>query len=317
MPSTIYIDSSVGSNDLNTYAPLDTLPCEVVSFESMSLGGDVMFTGNGPPTSTNNTPIIMIGIEVKSLDDLIQSLQSNRLTSHQIPGMIASGYHANYLIYYGRYRPSPKPVPGKHTSYYALQVHKGLRKGNRPSSKPSEIWHTLNHGGGPYVYTRLQRALTEIAQAGITIIPCNDKREVAIIIGEVLYPWWSKPWSEHDLFNCFNLADNKPPRGGILLPDIPRDVMQRANIAKTLLRNIGWKRALAAGYYFTAGVGDMLTCYDVSRWAGIDGYGRVIAKAVVDILLEGIDIVSSSRAEFQLLRARQQRISRQLDELKP
>lgn len=91
----ILIDSRVGSADLIDYPPLNSPHLtQLCTLDS----ADVCFTGFGP-----NEQRILIGIEVKSIPDLLASRRNGRLFGTQIPKM-CKGYQRSYFILYGGYR---------------------------------------------------------------------------------------------------------------------------------------------------------------------------------------------------------------------
>lgn len=323
---TLYIDNRSGSKDLPHHPPLNTPQVHphitLTSFRTLGLGGDAYFTGNGPNNTTLN-----IGVEVKTAKELITSLQTGRLQSHQIPEMISCGYDRLYLLYYGNTRPSPKPAQGQRGPYHTLQLYTGPKIIHRKPIRPTaaETWHTSKYGKQPIVYNYLHRALIELDEAGITVLRVNNKREIAYYLWEVLYGWWTKPWDDHTLFHTFNTATDRPPKNNPLLPNIPKPVMARAEIARKLLRNIGWERGIAAGYHFKT-TGQMLTCYDVAEWEGIDGFGPVIANNVVKVLTEGLDPatlhnersskLSRAMRHIELMERRYQKLKAQVSSMK-
>jgi ERCC4-type nuclease len=91
----IQIDKRAGS--INLVQPLRRLGCEV---EEVTMPfGDAAFVGwgaNGDPVS--------VGIEVKSIEDIIACIQSGRFAGHQLPGLLASYDHV-WLLIVDEYRP--------------------------------------------------------------------------------------------------------------------------------------------------------------------------------------------------------------------
>src|SRR3989304_2010126 len=63
--------------------------------------GDCAFSGNGP------NGIIKIGVERKAISDLIQSINSGRLSGHQLPGLLET-YDRVYLLVEGQWRGNRK-----------------------------------------------------------------------------------------------------------------------------------------------------------------------------------------------------------------
>ena len=305
MEPPIYIDSAVGSGvqktvtvstgpraghqthmtSLTSFHPLNTL-AQLYPLSTLGLSGDVFFVGNGPKDTSVN-----IGVEVKSLGDLISSIQSNRL-QEQLKTMMGCGYHYIYLLYYGVYRASKTPYRGVHKSYYTIEVPKGLQIKH---SNPEQVWRLLpsyqrdkGNRQSPLVYSFVERAITEIAQTGIRVIHVPDKRHAALYIGEVLYSWWQKPWGAHTLFSNFNTSSDIPPSSSSLLPDVHPKVYARAIVVNKLLKGVGWNKAISAAKHFQ-GMWHLLNCHDVAIWGGINGWGKVLAGRMVGVLMDGYD----------------------------
>ena len=71
------IDDRAGSRDLIKYEPVRSTG-ELCRLDS----ADVCLTGNGPNDA------VLIGVEVKSIWDLISSINTGRLQATQIPAML-------------------------------------------------------------------------------------------------------------------------------------------------------------------------------------------------------------------------------------
>jgi ERCC4 domain len=93
----IYVDYREGSKHL-----LKPLTAAGVPVEKTDLPfGDVAFEGRGV-----NNESVMIGVELKKLNDLVASLRSGRLVDHQIPGMVGPEgiYKFAWVLVEGQYR---------------------------------------------------------------------------------------------------------------------------------------------------------------------------------------------------------------------
>lgn len=89
----LLVDTRAGSNELVGPLAQAGLPVEETILEF----GDVAFLGRGEHGAD-----LMIGIEHKKLADLVQSLQSDRLAGHQLPGMLDT-YQRPYLLIEGEW----------------------------------------------------------------------------------------------------------------------------------------------------------------------------------------------------------------------
>lgn len=89
----MYVDRRAGSGEL--FLPLQSagLACELTTLDY----GDCAFVGNGSAGE------ILIGIERKTVRDLLQSMQTGRLSGHQLPGLVEQ-YAYRWLLVEGPYR---------------------------------------------------------------------------------------------------------------------------------------------------------------------------------------------------------------------
>lgn len=85
----ILIDSRIGSKHFAQLLPPGSWEIGQLEF------GDFAFDGRGP----EGVPW-RIGIELKTVSDLLSCIASNRYTDHQLPGMMAN-YNVSYLIIEG------------------------------------------------------------------------------------------------------------------------------------------------------------------------------------------------------------------------
>ena len=245
--SVIEIDDRAGSRDLVKHPPLDEFGrlCRLGS-------GDVCFTGNGPEG------VVLIGIEVKSIFDLVSSIATGRLQGTQFPGMFVD-YDRVYLLYYGAYRPSPKN--------WIIQVPRGqtARWTNCKLGKKREI---------PWSY--VEKFLMTAASRGVEMKHVLDVREAAVWI-HYLQGWWDKPWDEHKSFE--GVVDRSayaslPRVGGKRMSD---QMISMVRIAMAL-PGLGKERAIAAADHFES-IGAMVNASE-AQWLDVDGVGKVIAQSV-------------------------------------
>ena len=237
---TVLIDDRAGSKELVLHPPLDKIG-ELCRLDS----ADVMIVGKGPDEA------MLIGVEVKSMSDLISSISTGRLQATQIPAMLEE-YDVSWLLHYGRYRPCS--VTGN------LQV---LGKNN--------AWKNYKLGSRLVPYGYIESMLNTIVGLGIKVKRVATYYEAAQWIG-ILYRWWQKDWKKHKGMRAF---DNSRNLG--LLPHMNQGQALRAKVAAQL-PGVGFERALAAAKHFTS-VEQMILA-DPSEWAAIPGIGKVVASAV-------------------------------------
>lgn len=92
----VWVDAAVGSRDLVDPLKALGLPAELVHLDS----ADVAFEGRGP----QGVPL-KIGVELKRISELVQSLQTGRLPLEQLPKMLQA-YHESWILVEGMWRES-------------------------------------------------------------------------------------------------------------------------------------------------------------------------------------------------------------------
>lgn len=241
----ILLDSRVGSNHL-----ADDFRDIGASFEMTRLEfGDASFMGNG---AGGPAPI---GIEVKNIGDLANSMQSGRLAGHQVPGLLDRYEHV-WLVVEGFYR--------RHRTSDIVEMPQGA------------TWKPLYLGKRPVFWGQLESFLTSLeVLAGLKVRRTRTTRETAEFIN-MLHGWWNKPWEQH---KSLNVVHKTAPRAELkTLDDTTRQIR---DIAATL-PGIGYDRALAVAKYFNSP--DALFLATERDWQEIEGIGRTLARRIVAAL---------------------------------
>jgi hypothetical protein len=274
------------------HEPLSTL-CQLDS-------GDVAFTGNGPDGP------ITVGVEVKSIFDVIGSLISGRLQATQLKELSAA-YDVRWLLYYGNYRCNPKNG--------ALQIHR-RRKNTQGRKYGAAIWDDYTVGNRTVMFSYADGFLaspsfTLLGSLGVRAHRVLDMAEAAAWIGRILYPCWQKPWSAHKSMRVFDRSREVAPANVFGGPD-GRDsgqddgkgairgggksgsgdtddvIYHRACTAKEW-PGLGYERAVAAAEQ----IGSIRTMANatIDEWAAVTvtsakgrvaKVGKVVAKAIVE-----------------------------------
>lgn len=279
----ILVDSRAGSSDLVLHPPLDD-PARATLCRLDS--ADVAFSGNGPGERA-----VLVGIEIKSLGDLVSSLWSGRLQAHQVPAMLAA-YDRSYLVWYGGCRPG---------------------RGGELQARRSRGWvdYRIGAGGGgggkilPWSY--LQQSLHSLTAAGVTCVHLwgsegeGGMQEVAAWVGECA-TWWGKRWGRHRLFAGFNRVGEASVEAGgraeeglgvASLPGLEasgeggggeerearRELVRRAQVVAAAIPDFGYKRAMAAARRFGS-VREMVGAGE-REWREVERVGKVLAKRAV------------------------------------
>ncbi len=231
------IDDRAGSRELVLIPPLNE--CAMLTrLES----ADVAITGNGP------TGLLSVGVEVKSVSDLLQSEGNGRLQD-QLSVMLDQ-YDVSWLLTHGQYRAGP---------FNRLEIMRGR-------------WRTHRVGNHDVPFGYLEGVLLTANVAGISHKHVYDEEQAAAWLA-CLERWWDKPWGKHKSFHKFNRAGDVG-----VIPDIGVDMLQRMRIAADL-PGVGWERALAAAVSFNS-VRSMINATE-HEWCDVPGIGKVIAKQIV------------------------------------
>lgn len=244
-----------------------TVLCELDS-------ADVCIQGNGP------TGKVLIGIEVKSIHDLLSSAATGRLQATQIPNMLAS-YDIRYLLYYGLYRSSSigglQILRGSETKPKWVNEVTRAKKSKKDKNSGDDTPKIL-----PYKY--LTHFLLSLAETGVRVIHANDMADAAAWVASI-YSWRSKPYDKHRSFHTFDNSQSVS-----LLPGLDPCIHQCASVA-IKLPGLGFERALVVARYFDGSIIDMVNA-PTSEWERIPGIGRVIAKTVTTALRTKTDKVT-------------------------
>lgn len=236
----ITVDSRIGSAELFKLFPSGTAKVGTLAF------GDFAFMGNGP------TGPLFIGVERKTISDLITSLNTDRFIGHQLPGL-SNMYHRVYLVIEGYARPSPRDhvLEWRVNGEWECQTHNA-------SSKP--IMYSDFIG-------RLH-TLTEMANVRVIH---TDKPITTVQHILALKRWWDKPWDQH-MSLC---AIYEPLPVTMAKPSLKRRFIN-------VIPGIGWERSKAVADHFRS-IAAMVAA-DVKEWATIEGVGKGIAKRAYDTL---------------------------------
>lgn len=199
----IHLDPRAGSGYLLPLLKARGLPVSILRMDF----GDAAFRGYGPDGR------VRVGIEIKSVPDLLDSIISRRLTAHQIPGMLRS-YDASYLLIHGLWRNSRDGI-----------TH--LNGDGR--------WHITRC---PIGYTSALGMLESISQGGVHVVQAAD----AVDGLESLYKWRSTRWGQHQTLKVF--AGLKERSRGIVQSPPPVATAVHATMG------IGWVKAHSVSLLF-------------------------------------------------------------------
>lgn len=204
--------------------------------------GDMSWTGNGP----DGIPLL-VGIERKTIPDLIGVIHDGRFAGHQLPGLSRS-YNKVYLV-----------VEGEHRSGTGGELL--VRRGRDWAPPP----------GKPIQHSAIQNWLTTAEMcAGLYLKETASLQDTARFLFQ-RYQWFQKDWDEHRSHLAF---DDSNELREIIQTDWPT-LLRR--VAKEL-PGIGWKKSKTVEAFF----GDTYTMFQatVQDWMKIEGVGKTIAERI-------------------------------------
>jgi ERCC4-type nuclease len=241
----IEIDSRAGSGEL-----IGLFPKGVAKLAHLEYG-DMAWVGKGE----GGCPIA-IGVERKAIHDLVNSMGSGRLQSHQLPGM-RNCYQIIYLVVEGIWRPNP------HSGI--VEIHHSKR------------WEALAHGKRRWMYAEIEGFLNTLdLKGGVHYRRTGSKEETAQLV-TILYNWSNKEWDKHRS----HMAIQENTFGGKARFVKPGLVQRMA----AQLPGIGWERSTAIADTFSSPE-DMVDAPQCV-WEGIDGVGKELAERIKRMLREG------------------------------
>jgi len=230
----ILVDDRSGSSEL---APL------LQSAELTRLDyGDFAWVGNGP-----HGPAI-VGVERKTLLDLLSSIQSGRLSGHQLVGM-TNAYDWSYLLVEGVWRPDMR-----------TGILQRISRGGK--------WIEAAKGARRFMARDLFNFFQTVTiMCGVVVVKTGNMDETAKWLQSAA-GWWGKPWEGHRS----HLQFTKPSRHAQLRK--PSPVVRMAS----QLDGVGWDKARRLGEEFPT-IMDLVLAggRDLMR---VDGIGPKLAARI-------------------------------------
>lgn len=233
----ISVDDRIGSKDLLRLLPKGTAQLTRLKF------GDLCWIGNGPAGP------IPVGVERKRLTDLVNSMYTDRLASHQLPGMLRH-YRRIYLVIEGIFQVQED---GLVYVWGGRKSWKPLMTGTRGKVMASQVWGFL-------------QTLAEMS--GVQIVRTQNARETAAW-AYCTARWWEKEYAKHESHMGIKHDVQFTLR---------KQVPLRMRIAAEL-PGIGVKRCRKVADHFGS-VREMVLATKAD-WAAIDGIGDGIADKVI------------------------------------
>lgn len=205
--------------------------------------GDYCFEGNGP----NGT--ISVGVERKTLHDMLNCIDDSRYSGHQRIGM-KSMYTLSVLMVEGHWKPHDN------TGYLMEGFSGGINYGY------------CKHNSSRILYAKLYRYLISVSLSGVIVDRSRDPFNTAYSICE-WYHYFQKSWAQHTA-----------------LRELPKVAVPTLNSRPSLTRKwafdiegIGAKKSEIAAQMFKTPIA--LANADEQEWLRVPGVGVKTAQEIV------------------------------------
>ena len=252
----VLVDNRAGSADLAE--PLIALGCDAKLTRLDS--ADVAWTGRG----REDRPV-RVGVEMKTVPELLQAMDTGRLAGHQIPAMQAA-YEEVWVLIVGRVQPSS---PGGLLEY---QLHE----------KQVRWWEPR---GRSWTLTEFEKRLhTLTLKAGVKVKQVAHPR-AAVWWLHAVSQWWAEGYERHKSFRALysHVSQAKEDNPVIDLTKFSYNQQQwMLRHMAAQLPGIGWERSAAILDVFK-NPRDMVNA-DVERWRKVKGIGRTLAPKFVRLM---------------------------------
>lgn len=163
----ILVDSRIGSVELLPHIKRLGVPTEKASLPF----GDIAFEGQGREGT------IAVGVERKTLHDMLNCIDDARYNGHQRLGM-AEYYQVNFLLIEGLWKPH--------------DPHGTLMEG----FKGGTSWAECRYRSSRVMYAKLRRYLFSVSLSGVHVLYTRDLVQTAFDICECWH-YFQKPWRSH------------------------------------------------------------------------------------------------------------------------
>ncbi len=232
------LDSRIGSKHLERALVGLGLPVSVLMLDS----ADAAFLGNGPEGP------VMVGIELKNLNDLLQSMRSGRLVGQLI--RMLDDYEFCWLYVQAEYRPSPET--GR------LQVKR-------------RTWEDYFSGERGWMHREVDNYLTTLeVMVGVRMQTTTGSGHTAACMAN-LYRWWQKDWKDHHAHEAYDESRRPGTLVELKAPTLCHEVAHK-------LPGLGYRKAQRAAQTFKST--RAMVNASPEDWLAIEGVGKKIAARI-------------------------------------
>ncbi len=210
--------------------------------------GDYAIAGNGPDNLT-----VMVGVELKTTRDIINSLRSGRLHGHQVPGMVQMYEGRAWLVTEGIWR------EGRNGDF---EVYLGS-------------WQTFSAGRHTIQMKDIEGwILSTVTFGGLMYWHCPLQADTARFIADLDHLWCDKAYADH---RTYDVIYRKPPDRVAFTE--PSDFVKMVSVAD----KVGWDKARALEAHFD-GDFDALMAASAKDLQSVEGVGKTLADNILRTL---------------------------------
>jgi len=235
----ITIDNRAGSKELFPLFPDGIAELGYLEYS------DFAFLGNG-----ENEEVVKVGIERKTITDMLNSMVTNRFSGHQLIGLTRS-FNVAYLVLEGLWRPNSE-----------TELIEQYKRGN---------WRIIKLGSRTFGYLDIICYLnTIVIKTGIKVFQTANEFETTRLVLAIRHWWIHKKFDDH----ISHLRSKKPKFVRFHKPNPVHRVVEQ------VVPGIGFKKALEIGQNVNT-VEDLVN-HGIDELQEIKGIGKVLAERIYD-----------------------------------
>ena len=177
----VSVDRRTGSVELVPFFTKGMTVVEELEF------GDMAFWGRGEMGCP-----VGVGVERKTIKDLLNSMVSGRFVDHQLKGLVQS-YDQVWLVVEGKWRSEPETG--------ILQdwgMDGDAKTSNKFVMKRKPGWRTLRVGKKGWAASMVERWLFGLqTRTQVKVVMTEDMKGTARWVEKTAMGWWNVPWEQH------------------------------------------------------------------------------------------------------------------------
>ena len=252
----LLVDYRIGSKDLHPLLLRLGVRAEIAKPPLELVFGDFCWIGKA------SDGLVEVGVERKNIFDFVSSMRENRLSGHQVKGMVET-YDVRYLLLEGEW------TVDKDGGIWAQNKWKG--------------WKALKPGNSRAVsYGEMMGFISALVnQAGFNLIRSSGVEESAYWLKSI-WSWWQKEWDEHEALGIGGVGGafvGNKGRGGVKVVDADGGWELASR-----LPGLGLKRSKEVSRRFSTarGMARFIGKAEVKDWEKMPGVGKDGARKIVE-----------------------------------